>query len=119
MSSFTAGLKDTATRDAAKRWASALQVHIPVGAHGRHLFSALYYLHISAAERVRYGLPDSAGSNLYFAANAKLSVDAFEWNNFPIWLVKGKFSSAMRCGFPGSRTSSLAAPLPATFSVHR
>lgn len=49
MSSLTDGLKNSATRDAAKRLAKrAQQVHIPVGSHGRHLFSALYYLHVSA-----------------------------------------------------------------------
>lgn len=53
MSSFTDSLKNTKTRDTAKRLAKhALQVHIPVGSHSRRVFSALYYLHITARTSV-------------------------------------------------------------------
>ncbi len=49
MSSLTDGFKNTTNREAAKRLANcALQDHIPVGSHSRRLFSALYYLHITA-----------------------------------------------------------------------
>ncbi len=49
MSSLTDGFKNTTNREAAKRLANcALQAHIPVGSHSRRLFSALYYLHITA-----------------------------------------------------------------------
>ncbi len=51
MSSMTSKLKEISPRDVAKRLATrALQAHLPVGSHSRHLFSAFYHLHIATRE---------------------------------------------------------------------